>query len=83
MCALDSVGATGDSSARNTREARVTVRPGHFFKTEPHVSMYRFVLSYLIVTYIMSSYVTFTLLSHKYTLYSLFAVDIIFLRRFG
>ena len=57
MCALDSVGATGDSSARNTREARVTVRPGHFFKTEPHVSVYRFVLSYLIVTYIMSYYV--------------------------
>ena len=80
MCALDSVGATGDSSARNTREARVTVRPGHFFKTEPHVSMYRIVLlSYLMVTNIMRSYDE----HFHINILSLIAVDIIFWRSFG
>ena len=79
MCALDSVGATGDSSARNTREARVTVRPGHFFKTEPHVSVYRFVLSYPMTKNIMSSYVE----HFHINILSLIAVDIIFWRSFG
>ena len=55
-CALLTPLGPPATPARGTH-ARVTVRPGHFFKTEPHVSVYRFVLSYLIVTYIMSYYV--------------------------